>query len=146
MSKHCYDYARPALGTDILLFSERGGEYHTLLIERGNEPFKGFWAFPGGFVEEGESAEEAATRELQEETGLQITHLKQLGAFTRPGRDPRGWIVTVAYYAFVDIEQLSPTAGDDASKAEWLPLTSLPKLAFDHQEILDKALDLLFKS
>jgi len=132
------------MGTDVLLFSKTSDATFVLLIERGNEPYKGYWAFPGGFVEEGESAEQAATRELEEETNLQLVDLLQIGAFTRPGRDPRGWIISIAYYAFVDKEQLAPKAGDDASKTQWFPLSDLPKLAFDHQEILNKALDLLF--
>lgn len=146
MPKYTYAYPRPALGTDILLFSKEQEETFVLLIERGNEPFKDFWAFPGGFVEEGESAEEAAVRELQEETNLRLNHLEQLGAFTKPGRDPRGWIITIAFYAFVDRGQLTPQAGDDARTTQWFPLSNLPKLAFDHPEILNKALDLLFKS
>lgn len=145
MAKFCYEYPRPALGTDILLFSKEKEETFVLLIERGNDPFIGFWAFPGGFVEEGESCEDAAARELQEETNLKVENLYQLGTFSNPNRDPRGWIVSVAFYNFVNRDQLTPKAGDDAKSLQWFPITNLPKLAFDHQEILNKALDLLVK-
>jgi 8-oxo-dGTP diphosphatase len=140
---YSYNYPRPALGTDVLLFSKEEHATYILLIERGNDPFKGYWAFPGGFVEEGESAEQAAIRELEEETNIRLTFLHQLATFSKPDRDPRGWVVTVAFYAFVYQHDIVPKAGDDAARLQWFPLSNLPKLAFDHREILDKALDLL---
>ncbi|MGP3977238.1 NUDIX domain-containing protein [Streptomyces sp. 8N114] len=108
-----------------------------LLIERGWEPFEGRWALPGGHVDEGETSREAAVRELAEETGVQVAagDLRQLGAFDRPGRDPRGRYVTVAYFAHVPADTRA-TAGDDARAARWWPLDSLPELAFDHADIL----------
>lgn len=141
---YSYHYPRPALGTDILLICKKNNENHLLLIQRKKEPFANFWAFPGGFVEEGESCEEAAARELWEETGIKIESatLKQLHTFSTPNRDPRGWVVTVAFWSFVNAD-IALIAGDDAQKVGWFPLHNLPPLAFDHQDILNKALDLL---
>lgn len=138
-----YNYARPALGTDILLFHKEKQAIEVLLIQRKHEPFAQCWAFPGGFVEENESCEQAALRELQEETGIPQLPITQLYTFSRPDRDPRGWIVTVAFWAWVDKTALRPFAGDDAQHLAWFNLEELPKLAFDHQEIMDKALALL---
>lgn len=144
MGTYCYEYPRPGLGADILLFSKEENTTYLLLIERGKNPYAGYWAFPGGFVEEGESCETAALRELKEETNVDIhTKIYQIGAFSTPGRDPRGWIVSVAYYTFVNRHDLKPSAGDDAREFRWFPIHDIPKLAFDHREILDKALDLL---
>jgi len=136
---YTYNYPRPAFGTDLLLFSKEGSEIEILLIERGKDPFAGFWAFPGGFVEEGESCEQAALRELQEETGIKLDAIQQLQTFSKPNRDPRGWVVTVAFYAWVEKSKLKPRAGDDAKNVEWFPIHDLPVLAFDHQEILERA-------
>jgi len=138
-----YDYPRPAFGTDLLLFSREKDDVQILLIERAKEPFAGYWAFPGGFVEEGESCEEAALRELEEETRLKLGAIQQIHTFSKPGRDPRGWVVTVAFYAWVEKAALIPMAGDDAKNVKWFSIQHLPTLAFDHQEILDKALALL---
>lgn len=137
---YTYDYPRPAFGTDILLFSRESNEIEILLIERLKEPFACYWAFPGGFVEEGESCEEAALRELEEETGIKLDAIQQVQTFSKPNRDPRGWVVTVAFYAWVEKSKLKPVAGDDAKNVEWFPIHDLPALAFDHQEIFDTAL------
>ena len=134
---YAYDYPRPAFGTDILLFSKEKNEVEILLIEREKNPFAGYWAFPGGFVEEGESCEQAALRELEEETGLKLDAIQQIQTFSKPNRDPRGWVVTVAFYAWVEKSKLKPIAGDDAKNVQWFPLHRLPTLAFDHQEIFD---------
>jgi 8-oxo-dGTP diphosphatase len=136
---YTYDYPRPAFGTDLLLISKEDDKIEILLIERLKDPFAGFWAFPGGFVEEGESCEQAALRELEEETGLQLFSINQIGTFSKPNRDPRGWVVTVAFYAWVEKSKLEPKAGDDAKNVQWFSIHSLPALAFDHQEILNKA-------
>lgn len=138
---YTYHYPRPALTADCVLFSFKGNYGYVLLIERKNPPYAGHWAFPGGFVEEGESAEEAARRELREETGLYVDTLSQFHTFSRPGRDPRGWTVSVAFVAVVDCELLLPIGGDDASNAQWFSLDKVPPLAFDHAEILQKALE-----
>lgn len=119
------------------------GEQYLLLIQRKNEPFKEKWAFPGGFVEDDEDLGTAAVRELQEETGLELktTDVIQLGAWGKPGRDPRGRTVTVAFMAKVDMNGQQVKAADDAKAVKWWPVDSLPALAFDHQEILKVALN-----
>ncbi len=111
-----------------------------LLIRRGNDPFKGSWALPGGFVDPGEDLPEAARRELKEETGVSaVQEFIEVGAFGKPGRDPRGRTVSVAYLIIVDIIP-SVNAGDDAREAMWFKVDDLPDLAFDHQQIIDRAI------
>jgi 8-oxo-dGTP diphosphatase len=139
-----YDYPRPALVTDCVLLSIcPNGDASVLLIERQCEPFAGFWALPGGFVEEGEDLVEGARRELLEETGLEVPHLRQIGAFGKPGRDPRKWVVSVAFGTLIDAEKFHPSAGSDAREVRWFPLAGLPQLAFDHSEIIAEAVRLL---
>lgn len=136
-----YDYPRPALAVDVVLL-RRGRGTEVLLIERRGEPFRGLWALPGGFVEIDEDLPDAARRELHEETGITIEDegkLMQLGAFGRPGRDPRGRVISVVYQASVSLPGSEATAGDDAARAEWFPLSGLPELAFDHAEIIAEA-------
>ncbi len=143
---YTYDYPRPALTVDCIIFSQtESGDTYVLLIERDREPFAGYWAFPGGFVDEDEPVEEAALRELQEETGLEIKAFELLGVFSKPGRDPRGWVVSIAYVTQVDKKDWKPIAADDARKAEWVKLEGDLRMAFDHDEILDKALIYLKK-
>ena len=132
------------LTADVVLFGEFDGVAHVLLIERGDEPFKGCWAFPGGYADQGENTEDAAYRELQEETGIHIgPQLKRVGAYQAPGRDPRGRYVTFAYAGRLG-HRVEPTAGDDAAKAQWARLDRVLSgeflLAFDHAEILRDAL------
>lgn len=123
---------------DIVLFTLRDRQLHLLLIRRLAKPFEGRYALPGGFVLENESLDAAATRELKEETGVEKVYLEQLYTFGEPKRDPRGRVVTVAYYALVPhIEALS--AGTDAADAAWFPVDKLPALAFDHRKIVDYA-------
>lgn len=136
---YCYDHPRPAVTVDIVLFHRSLNRVEVLLIERANEPFKGLWAFPGGFVDKDESLEAAAARELLEETGLSDLHLEQIGAFGDPGRDPRGHTVSVAYSALLD-DRPHVCAGDDAAGAAWRPALRPPRLAFDHKKILTAAL------
>ncbi len=137
---HTYEYPRPALTVDCVVFGFDGAGLQVLLIRRGIEPFLGAWALPGGFVLMEEDLEAAARRELEEETGLKDVFLEQLKTFGSPGRDPRGRVVSVAYYALVRPEQ-HPAKGDtDASEAAWFPADRLPELAFDHAEILGEAL------
>jgi 8-oxo-dGTP diphosphatase len=128
---------------DLVIFTLRDGELQVLLIRRGLPPFEGHWALPGGFVRQGESLEEAARRELEEETGVHDVYLEQLYTFGDPDRDPRARIVTVAYYALLTGEAVAPVAGADAGAAAWLPVRKHPALAFDHERILGYALERL---
>lgn len=135
------DHPHPALTADVVLFTLRDGDLQVLLIQRRKPPFEGTWAFPGGFVHVDESLEEAARRELAEETGIQDVPLEQLRAFGDPGRDPRGHVVTVTYLAMMPGDAAAQIrAGDDAAQARWWPVGELPALAFDHADILDCAL------
>ena len=124
---------------DIVIFTLREGDLQVLLVKRKNPPFQGRWAIPGGFVEVDESLENAATRELHEETGVEGMHIEQLFTFGNPGRDPRGRTVTVAYFALVPAP-LAVQAGDDAAEAQWKSVYHLPAMAFDHSEIVNYAL------
>lgn len=140
MEQFCYKYPRPEITADCVVWGWQDGKVYVLLIRRGKEPFRDSWALPGGFMEMEESAEACAIRELNEETGLCVPFIRQVGAFSAPQRDPRGRVVTVAFYAFADMRQELIRAGDDATEAEWFLLNSLPSLAFDHQEIITAAL------
>jgi 8-oxo-dGTP diphosphatase len=139
---YSYEFERPGLTVDCVIFGLDLEEesLEVMLIERDLEPFAGMWAIPGGFVRQGESLEEAALRELQEETGIADVFLEQLYTFGDPGRDPRGWIVSVAYYALVSPEKHLLQATTDARQARWFPVRALPALAFDHERILKAAL------
>ena len=140
--QYCYDHPRPALTVDIVLFHRSGVDLEVLLVKRGREPFKGRWAFPGGFVNEDESLEAAAARELREETGLREIDLAQLAAFGDPGRDPRGHTVSVVFYGTVR-SRGAVIASDDAAEAKWHSAAHPPKLAFDHRKILRRAMERL---
>ena len=134
-----YDYPRPCVTTDCLVFRKIDSVWSVLLIERGNEPFKGCWALPGGFLEMEENLDACAARELQEETGLTDIELHQLYAFGAPNRDPRHRTISVAYWG-VDNTERQAVGSDDAVEARWFALDKLPSLAFDHELILQKAL------
>ena len=134
-----YEHPHPAVTTDVVIFTIQEQCLKVLLIRRGNEPFKGRWAFPGGFVEPDEDLETAARRELKEETGLSGIYLEQLYTFGDPGRDPRERVITVVYYALVPTDQLQILAADDADEVDWFGMDELPKLAFDHDAILAMA-------
>lgn len=140
-----YEYARPALTVDCVvlgldLTEER---LEVMLIQRDLAPFEGRWALPGGFVREDESLEAAAERELREEAGLENIYLEQLYTFGKPGRDPRGHTVSVTYYALVSPSEHAARASTDARDARWFSLDDIPDLAFDHQQIIDVALERL---
>lgn len=132
------------LTADVVLMSERDGQLHVLLVERGWPPFEGRWALPGGHVDVGEDVEAAGRRELAEEAGLDTGQLELVGVYSTPGRDPRGRYVTWAYLALLD-DLAEPTAGDDARAARWWPVTetleSPQRLAFDHHQIVRDAAD-----
>ncbi len=128
---------------DIVIFTVRDRTLQVLLVKRGIPPFKGQHAIPGGFIHEGESLEAAALRELYEEAGVRNVFLEQLYSFGDPQRDPRGRVITVAYYALIASDKFSLVAGSDAVEAGWFPLSNLPLLAFDHRHILDYAVERL---
>ena len=134
--KYCYKYPHPAVTTDCVVFGVDGRKLKILLIERGNEPYKGYWAFPGGFLNMDENATQGALRELEEETGLRLDHIKEFGTFTDVNRDPRERVISIAFYALVD--KVVVNGGDDAAKAEWFAIDELPPLAFDHNMMLKK--------
>jgi 8-oxo-dGTP diphosphatase len=136
---YSYEYPRPALTVDCVVFGFDAGDLKVLLIQRALEPFKGRWALPGGFVHMTESLDAAALRELREETGLTDLFLEQLYTFGTPNRDPRGRTVSVAYFALVALEGRQLAASTDASNAAWFSARELPSLAFDHESIVDAA-------
>lgn len=150
-------YAKPSLTADMVVLSEEKEKCCVLLVKRKNHPFLGCWALPGGFANPRERIEETAARELREETGIPGLTLQPVGLFSQPGRDPRGWVVTQAYYAIADRSKMAVHPGDDAGEAGWFQITAeagklqltepekkilLPEedLAFDHKEILRAAL------
>lgn len=135
---YTYKYPHPAVTADCVVFSSDEHGLHVLLIERGNDPYKGYWAFPGGFMNMNETAEECARRELKEETGLEVQTLRQIGAFSKVDRDPRERVISVVFYAMSEMREVK--GGDDAHQAKWFPIGEVPPLAFDHDEILREAL------
>ena len=128
---------------DLVIFALRDGDLQLLLVRRGVPPFEGRWALPGGFIHQHESLEAAAKRELDEETGVRDVYLEQLYTFGDPNRDPRGRVVTVAYYALLTADHAPPAAGTDAAAARWWPARAHPALAFDHEQIARYALERL---
>lgn len=136
--KHTYEHPRAALTVDCVVFGFDGESLQVLLIRRGLAPFKNKWALPGGFVRVDETLDDAARRELEEETGLRDAFLEQLYTFGAVDRDPRERVVSVAYYALVKPGLV--TADTDAAEAKWFPISSLPALAFDHTDIFTTAL------
>ncbi len=124
----------PPITADGILYTEKG----ILLINRGNEPFQGYWALPGGFLDMGETIEDTLVREMKEETGLDVEIVKVVGVFSRPDRDPRGQTVSTAFHVKLKDENQEPVAGDDAADFRFFSLDELPKLAFDHEEIIQK--------
>ncbi|RLC66759.1 MAG: NUDIX hydrolase [Chloroflexi bacterium] len=137
------DYPRPSVTVDVIIFTLRDDELQVLLIRRKRPPFQGMWAIPGGFIHIDESLEEAALRELEEETGVRDVYLEQLYTFGDVDRDPRGRVITVAYFALVPFTAVCPDAGSDATEARWWSMYDLPPLAFDHVDILAYALQRL---
>ena len=138
---YTYEYPRPSVTTDCVIFGFDSEGLSVLLIERGIEPFKGCWAFPGGFMRMDEDAETCARRELEEETGLKDVHVEQFGTFSEVNRDPRGRTVTIAHFALVKKSEVK--GADDAADAKWFRIGDIPPLAFDHDRILRVALNTL---
>ena len=135
--EYTYKYPRPAVTADCVVMTNEPLP-KVLLIQRGADPFKGAWAFPGGFMNMDETTEQCAIRELEEETGLKVTTVHQIGAYSKVDRDPRGRTITIAYLAIIDSQE-EVKGQDDAAKAEWFPITELPHLAFDHCDIMQDA-------
>ena len=131
---YAYQYPRASVTADAVLFAEKDGQMYVLLIQRGNEPYKGYWAFPGGFLNMDETVAHCAERELEEETGIVLTGMQLSGIYSDVERDPRGRVITAAYTAMTTMPVA--TAADDAAAAKWWSLNELPPLAFDHDKIL----------
>ena len=138
---YAYEYPRASVTADSVLFAQKDGRTYVLLIQRGNEPYKGHWAFPGGFLNMDETVARCAERELEEETGIVLTGMQLVGVYSDVERDPRGRVVTAAYTAMTTMPEAN--AGDDAAAAKWWPLDELPPLAFDHDKILADAKQVL---
>ena len=136
-----YRYEHMAVTTDCVIFTYEDRQLKVLLVRRGGEPYKGSWAFPGGFLQLNETAKDGALRELREETGLEAAAIGELGVFSDPDRDPRERVITIAYYALVKPSEV--IGGDDAEEAAWFPVDQLPELAFDHDKIFEAAMERL---
>ena len=136
--EYTYKYPRPEVTVDCVVMTNETTP-KVLLVQRGIEPYKDCWAFPGGFMNMDETTEQCAIRELEEETDLKVSGLHQIGAYSEVDCDPRGRTITVAYIAIID-SPLEVKGQDDAARAEWFPIDKLPKLAFDHQEIMHDAI------
>ena len=140
---YTYNYPRASVTVDIVILCQFENQTKLLLIQRGNEPYKNKWAFPGGFIEMDEMLVESAVRELHEETGLQGVKLQQFRAYGDPGRDPRGRTVSVVFYGFTDIKNSIVAGADDAKNAAWFSLDEIPDMAFDHNLVLDELVGFL---
>lgn len=142
--KYTYEWPRPMVTVDAVVFAVSAGRTDVLLIQRGREPYKGQWAVPGGFVEIDEELEDAVVRELAEETGLTAVRLEQMHAFGRCGRDPRGRQISIAFMGILNERRESVRAGDDAAEARWFDIRDLPEnLAFDHDEMIQLGIERL---
>ena len=137
--EHCYNYPRPSLSVDIMIFFKSYQGIEILLITRKNPPFQNSFALPGGFMDMDETLHQAAVRELKEECNIEVDSLKQFGIYDEPERDPRGRTLSAIFYTIIDKKPNNLKAGDDALQVKWFQLNSLPKLAFDHTKILQDA-------
>lgn len=140
---YTYEYPRPMVTVDTVIFTIQENDLKVLLVKRGVEPFKGSWAIPGGFVNMDESLEDAARRELYEETNVQDVYLEQLYTFGAPDRDPRGRVISVAYFALISAAHRELAARTDSAEVAWFSVYHLPALAFDHADIIEYALQRL---
>lgn len=138
---YTYEYPRPAVTTDAVIFRNNGSESEVLLIQREQPPFKGMWAIPGGFIELNEELIDSAKRELKEETGLVDIPLKEFGVYGKVGRDPRHRTITIAYAGILEIDGMKAYANDDAEACDWFNINNLPPTAFDHDLILKDAIE-----
>jgi 8-oxo-dGTP diphosphatase len=141
--KYVYDWPRPMVTVDAAVFAFLEGRARLLLVQRKQEPYKNRWALPGGFIEMDEDLPDAAARELAEETGLRNVSLEQLGAFGKPGRDPRGRTITIVYFGIARQDLDDIQAANDAARVQWFDLESLPPMAFDHDAIVRRAIERL---
>ena len=139
--KYVYDWPRAMVTVDATVFTIIDDKMKVLLIQRGHEPFKDKWAFPGGFIEMDEELEDAVVRELYEETGLRGVELKQMHTFGTIGRDPRGRQISIAFIGIADKDNVELKAGDDATKAKWFDIYELPEMAFDHNRMAEMAIE-----
>jgi len=145
--KYVYDWPRPMVTVDAVVFTFSGDRVKVLLINRGKEPFKGKWALPGGFLDMDEELEDAVVRELEEETGLVGVKLEQMHTFGTVGRDPRGRQISVVFMGIATKGQDTIRPGDDAAQAQWFDIEELPKdMAFDHNEVVGFAVEKLLKT
>ena len=135
-----YNYPRPMVTVDAVVFQKNGTNTEVLLIRRGHYPFEGMWALPGGFVDMEETLEEAIIRELEEETGLKGVELKQLHAYSEIHRDPRGRNISIIFWGITNHNKTNVEGGDDASDARWFAIDQLPGLAFDHSKAIEMAI------
>lgn len=139
-----YEFPRPSVTVDCIIFGlDESHKLKVLLIQRGHDPYKDFWALPGGFVDMEEPLRNAALRELKEETGVEDVFMEQLYTFGSPDRDPRGRVISVAYYALVNLHKHPVKAASDARNVKWFEIEQLPKLAFDHEQIMGIAINRL---
>ena len=144
--KYVYEWPRPMVTADAVVFAFSEGRPHLLLIQRKRDPYKDRWALPGGFVEIDEDLPDGVARELAEETGLTNVALEQFRAFGRPGRDPRGRTITIAYFGITEQDRQPIKAADDAADVRWFDIDNLPPMAFDHDEIIRHAIERLMQT
>lgn len=138
---YCYDYPRPSVTVDMVVFTLQADEIHVLMIRRKHDPFEGYWAIPGGFLDLDESIPNAALRELREETGLsQVEQMAPIGVFGAPDRDPRGRVISLAHAAVVRADSAQVAGSDDAAEAAWFEPNAIDRFAFDHKDVLATAL------
>jgi 8-oxo-dGTP diphosphatase len=139
MNTNYYGYEQPAVTVDLVIFTVNNDTLKIMLVKRAEEPFAGYWSIPGGFLKIGESLEGAALRVLREKAGVENVYLEQLYTFGKPDRDPRARVITVTYFALIPWKDLLQPASDKVADLTWAPVNRLPRLAFDHKEILSYA-------
>ena len=136
MPIYTYEYPHPAVTVDVAVFTQQNNQLKLLLIQRAHDPYKGKWALPGGFVDIDEDLDNAARRELKEETGISVGDIEQLHTYGAPDRDPRERVITVVYTTLISSNEVQLQPASDAAAAEWFDINQLPELAFDHPKII----------